>query len=64
MAELGACRRGSGLRWRKRAHRCAAVVHQPQVGNSITQMWLTATLTVVGNDSFRNARELRGTAWT
>lgn len=36
------------------------VVHLPQVGKPITQMYLTAALSVFGNDSFRYVRQLRG----
>lgn len=36
------------------------VVHRPQVGKTITQMYLSAALTVFGNDSFRYVRELQG----
>lgn len=36
------------------------VVHTPQVGRSITKMYLAAAFVVFGNDSFRYVRELRG----
>lgn len=35
------------------------VVHKPQVGKAITQMYLAAALQVLGNESFRYVREVR-----
>lgn len=36
------------------------VVHTPQIGKSITTMYLTAALHVFGNDTFRYVREVVG----
>lgn len=36
------------------------VVHTPQIGKSVTRMYLAAALAVFGNDSFRYRRELHG----
>ena len=36
------------------------VVHTPQIGKTITTMYLTAALHVFGNDSFRYIREVVG----
>lgn len=35
------------------------VVHTPQVGKTITKMYLAAAIAVFGNDSFRYVRELK-----
>jgi hypothetical protein len=36
------------------------VVHTPQVGKAITRRYLAAAFMVLGNDSFRYVREIRG----
>ena len=36
------------------------VVHTPQVGKAITKAYLSAAITVFGNESFRYLRERRG----
>ncbi|HTA64388.1 MAG TPA: nuclear transport factor 2 family protein [Xanthomonadaceae bacterium] len=36
------------------------VVHAPQVGKTVTRMYLAAAIHVFGNESFRYVRELRG----
>ncbi len=36
------------------------VVHTPQRGATVTRMYLAAALSVLGNDTFRYVREVRG----
>jgi hypothetical protein len=36
------------------------IVHTPQVGKSVTTLYLSAALHVLGNETFRYVREVRG----